>query len=180
MYLPGCWDIDRAVPHRLAHGRTLLVWSKDAPRLRAGKASTTGQFALIRSPRRRVLLCHQMINHGLERPRLTESLNGLHLPTKGNLASHSGVGTENICGNTTQRLLVETGGGGDFGRGTRTTAGKHRCPRELRERRVAFDLHRTRTLGPNVPGIHRSLMLNFVKLISRIPRSDEDLVLAVN
>jgi hypothetical protein len=131
MYLPGCWDIDRAVPHRLAHGRTLLVWSKDAPRLRAGKASTTGQFALIRSPRRRVLLYHQMINHGLERPRLTESLNGLHLPTKGNLASHSGVGTENICGNTTQRLLVETGGGGDFGTGTRTTAGKHRCPREF-------------------------------------------------
>jgi hypothetical protein len=50
-----------------------------------------------------------MINHGLERPRLTGSSKGLHLPTKGNLASHSRVGTGNICGNTTQRLLVETG-----------------------------------------------------------------------
>jgi hypothetical protein len=36
-----------------------------------------------------LLLYHQMINHGLERPRLTELLKGLHLPTKGNLASHS-------------------------------------------------------------------------------------------
>lgn len=71
-----------------------------------------------------------MINHGLERPRLTE-LKGLHLPTKGNLASHSWVGTENICGNTTQRLLVETDVEVTLGQGPHS--GKHRCTRELRE-----------------------------------------------